>query len=63
MIATCTKDPAHQEFITTAVEYHSWKVDPQGNFLADLECTDSTRPRSDNEWTCAICHAPAAVKP
>jgi hypothetical protein len=56
----CPKDLSHKEFITVAHEQHDWRVDGHGNFIADLGCISTAHgPNPDNEWTCAVCGAPA----
>lgn len=43
------------EFSIAVVEYHSWKVDGDGNFLEDLGCNDIGS--KSREFDCMSCLA------
>lgn len=47
------------EFSVSVVEYHSWKVDGEGNFIADLGCDEVDR--GDADMTCMTCYASPAI--
>ena len=56
----CPNDPNHSEFLTPATETHTWRVDGNGNFLADLGCDEVfAGPDKANTWVCAECSAEA----
>ena len=63
MKATCSKNPKHKEFVTTAHVMQDWKVDEEGNFLECMtECVQTDNgPDPDNIWTCAVCGSKAEV--
>lgn len=62
MKATCSNNPEHQIFITTAHVMQDWKVDEHGNFLEEVGNLETTHePDPDNCWTCAVCGADAKV--
>jgi len=46
-----------KRFIVSAVEYHEWVVDEDGNFIEDRGCEDSTR---GDDFQCEECGAEAA---
>ena len=56
----CPANPAHATFITTAVEYHDWLVDGNGDFLDDLGGFESRTV--DGEYVCRTCHTAAIEK-
>lgn len=37
---TCPTDNKHDKFVVNAIEYHTWAVDNEGNFVSDLGCDD-----------------------
>ena len=65
MRATCTENPEHTQFVTTAHVMQEWIVDREGNFQGvSNEALETTHPPDPaNIWTCSQCGAPAEVKP
>lgn len=63
MKVTCSKNPLHDQFVTSAHEVHDWIVDEAGNFIEDLGCREvAHKPDPDNCWFCRICGNDAKVE-
>ena len=62
--ATCTKNPDHGRFETTAHVMQVWEVDFEGNFVLEIHpCIEVTHePDPGNIWTCLECGAQAKVE-
>lgn len=51
-----------KEFITVAHVAQDWKVDEFGNFIKEMETTETVAgPDDDNIWTCANCGAEGVI--
>lgn len=63
MPAVCPKNKKHKVFLTTAHEVHDWEVDPNGDFIKDIGCSEiAAKPDRGNIWTCKACGSQAIFK-
>lgn len=61
--AVCPNNERHQRFITVAHVAEDWEVDPAGNWVCTVGCTETVaRPDPGNTWTCKACGAEAVFK-
>jgi hypothetical protein len=62
MKAICPNDPTHNRFITVAHVAQDWIVDEDGDFIEEVETTETVaKPDPGNCWTCETCGAEAKV--
>ena len=64
MLATCSKDPSHQRFVTTVHVVERWIVDETGEFqeVVDVAGEVAHGPDPGNNWICHECGGAAVVE-
>lgn len=59
----CPKNKKHKLFSVTAHEVHDWTVDEDGEFVADMGCSEMAhRPDANDSYHCLKCGAVAKVR-